>query len=111
MVLHLITQVVNTMAKKVLETVTETPAVTTDSPYGDLMVAPEAPVAPPKKEDVRDYKKTPEVLEILQRYNTKSQAIRALHREGLSKGQIADTLRIRYQHVHNVLNQIVKRGS
>ena len=61
-----------------------------------------------KKEDVRDYTKTPEVNKLLEKFGSKSAAIRGLHKEGYKPGQIADTLRIRYQHVNNVLNQKYK---
>src|SRR3954453_1960632 len=62
----------------------------------------------PKKEDVRDYQRTPEVIKLLERFGDKSKAIRGLHKEGHKPGAIADMLRIRYQHVNNVLNQRTK---
>jgi hypothetical protein len=108
MVPHLHQRRVNTMAKKV-NTPVEVTENTITSPYGDLMIAPPTQETK-KKEEVRDYKKTSEVLEILSKYNSKSEAIRALHKQGMKKGEIADLLRIRYQHVHNVLNQILKRS-
>lgn len=40
---------------------------------------------------------------------TKSQKIRALNAEGLSRGQIANILEIRYQHVRNVLITPIKK--
>jgi predicted xylose isomerase-like sugar epimerase len=61
-----------------------------------------------KKEDLRDYQKTPEVNGLIEKYGDKSKAIRALHQEGYKNGQIADMLRIRFQHVRNVLNQKTK---
>jgi hypothetical protein len=57
------------------------------------------------KDEIRDYQKTPEVNKLLEKYGDKSKAIRALHSQGYKNGQIADMLRIRFQHVRNVLNQ------
>jgi hypothetical protein len=42
---------------------------------------------------------------------TKSAKIRALHAAGMSRGQIAKALNIRYQHVRNVLVTPVKKTS
>jgi hypothetical protein len=56
-------------------------------------------------DDVRDYQRTPEVNKLLEMYGDKSKAIRALNKQGYKNGQIADMLRIRFQHVRNVLNQ------
>lgn len=40
---------------------------------------------------------------------TTSSKIRALHSEGLSRGQISAILEIRYQHVRNVLITPIKK--
>lgn len=42
---------------------------------------------------------------------TKSAKIRALAAEGLTRSQIADAMKVRYQHVRNVLIQPVKQSS
>jgi hypothetical protein len=75
--------------------------------FGPLVPATQK-VPTPKKEEVRDYQRTPEVNGLLEKYGDKSKAIRGLAAEGYKNGQIADMLRIRFQHVRNVLNQRVK---
>jgi hypothetical protein len=61
-----------------------------------------------KVRDLRDYQKTPEVNKLLEQYGSKSAAIRALHKKGLNRSQIANELRVVYQFVNNVLNQKTK---
>jgi hypothetical protein len=73
-----------------------------DSAFGPLVPQP---TKAPTKEDIRDYQRTPEVNALLERFGDKSKAIRGLNAEGYKRGQIANMLRIRYQHVNNVLNQ------
>jgi predicted Ser/Thr protein kinase len=51
-----------------------------------------------------------DVNEYVKNKGSKSSAIRALHAQGYSRGQIADLLKIRYQHVRNVLITPVKKG-
>lgn len=46
---------------------------------------------------------------VMEQYKTKSAAIRALFAEGMSRGQIAKFMNIRYQHVRNVLITPVKK--
>lgn len=43
------------------------------------------------------------------KFGNKSNAIRALNSEGKTRSEIAKLLGIRYQHVNNVLNQVLKR--
>lgn len=45
----------------------------------------------------------------LSQYKTKSEAIRALAASGMSRGDIAKTMNIRYQHVRNVLVTPLKK--
>jgi DNA-binding NarL/FixJ family response regulator len=89
-----------------VEAILEAPAHETlddlASAFGPLVPAV---VKAPKKSDLRDYQKTPEVNALLERFGNKSRAIRGLHKEGFNRGQIADQLRICYQFVNNVLNQ------
>jgi hypothetical protein len=58
---------------------------------------------PPKSEAVA----TP--AELIAKYGTKSAAIRALHASGMDRGAVAKALKIRYQHVRNVLITPVKK--
>src|SRR5271157_5515541 len=44
-----------------------------------------------------------ELMQITAGLKTKSDKIRALHRAGWSRSKIAEALKIRYQHVRNVL--------
>lgn len=53
---------------------------------------------------------TPEVQKVIKDAPTKSAAIRQLHSMGLTRGQIAKAMGIRYQHVRNVLITPLKRG-
>lgn len=46
---------------------------------------------------------------VLKLYGTKSNAIRNLYSNSFTKSEIAKILRIRYQHVRNVLNQPLKK--
>lgn len=48
-------------------------------------------------------------INILTYYVTKSEAIRDLASKGISRGQIAQLLDIRYQHVRNVLTKPLKK--
>lgn len=48
---------------------------------------------------------------LLDKYKTKSATIRHLHSEGLTTGQIAKVLGIRYQHARNVLVTPVTKKS
>jgi energy-converting hydrogenase Eha subunit F len=57
----------------------------------------------------RDYTPTEESVGLIAKYGNKSQAIRALNKEGYSRSQIANMLNIRYQHVRNVLGQELKK--
>jgi hypothetical protein len=95
---------------KVLKALVSAPATESiddlEAAFGPLATV--TPTKAPKKEDVRDYQKTPEVNALLERFGDKSKAIRGLHKEGHKPGAIADMLRIRYQHVNNVLNQRTK---
>ena len=50
---------------------------------------------------------TPE--ELIKRFGNKSNAIRALIAEGKTRSEVAKLLGIRYQHVNNVINQVLKR--
>jgi DNA-binding NarL/FixJ family response regulator len=82
---------------------------------GDFIVSPsdmksyyQKPISQPEKVK-RDYSPIKSQVEALTKYGTKSSAIRALKEEGRSTSEIADMLNIRYQHVRNVLNQIVKK--
>lgn len=56
----------------------------------------------------RDYKETATQKELITKYGNKSKAIRALKKDGKTTSEIADLLNIRYQHVRNVLNQVIK---
>lgn len=47
--------------------------------------------------------------ELITKYGNKSNAIRALSAEGKTRSEVAKLLGIRYQHVNNVLNQVLKR--
>jgi len=42
-------------------------------------------------------------------HGNKSNAIRALTADGKTRSEIAKLLGVRYQHVNNVLNQVLKR--
>jgi indole-3-glycerol phosphate synthase len=95
---------VTTMSKKVTNDQTNV-IDESDEQFGPIV---EIAKATSKKEEIRDYTKTPDVIKLLEKYGSKSAAIRGLHKEGYKLGQIADTLRIRYQHVNNVLNQKYK---
>lgn len=50
---------------------------------------------------------TPE--ELIALYGNKSNAIRALSANGKTRSEVAKLLNIRYQHVNNVLGQVLKR--
>lgn len=50
---------------------------------------------------------TPE--ELIALYGNKSNAIRALSANGNTRSEVAKLLNIRYQHVNNVLGQVLKR--
>src|ERR1700680_2056263 len=52
-----------------------------------------------------------EVRRVTAGLRTKSDKIRALHRAGWSRSKIADALKIRYQHVRNVLVQDEARAA
>jgi AbrB family looped-hinge helix DNA binding protein len=52
-----------------------------------------------------------EVRRVTAGLKTKSDKIRALHRAGWSRSKIADALKIRYQHVRNVLVQDEARAA
>lgn len=56
-----------------------------------------------------DYSKWFEVAKY-DNLTTKSEKIRAMHRDGMSRGDIAKKLNIRYQHVRNVLITPVKKS-
>jgi hypothetical protein len=45
----------------------------------------------------------------IKKHGTKSAAIRALNAEGKSRSEIAELLKIRYQHVRNVLITPIKK--
>lgn len=47
--------------------------------------------------------------EVIAKFGNKSNAIRALSAEGKTRSEIAKLLGIRYQHVNNVLKQVLKR--
>lgn len=47
--------------------------------------------------------------ELIAKFGNKSNAIRALSAEGKTRSEIAKILGIRYQHVNNVLKQVLKR--
>jgi hypothetical protein len=47
--------------------------------------------------------------ELQKQYPTKSALIRALHSDGYKNGPISKYMDIRYQHVHNVLSQPLKK--
>lgn len=47
--------------------------------------------------------------EVIAKFGNKSNAIRALSAEGKTRSEIAKILGIRYQHVNNVLKQVLKR--
>lgn len=47
--------------------------------------------------------------EVIAEFGNKSNAIRALSAEGKTRSEIAKILGIRYQHVNNVLKQVLKR--
>jgi hypothetical protein len=51
----------------------------------------------------------PTAEELIAKYGNKSNAIRALAAEGKTRSETAKLLGIRYQHVNNVLGQILKR--
>jgi DNA-binding NarL/FixJ family response regulator len=57
----------------------------------------------------RDYTPTETSVALITKYGNKSNAIRALLAEGHKTSVVADMLNIRYQHVNNVKNQIVKK--
>lgn len=59
---------------------------------------------------LRDYKPTTTSIQLLSLYGNKSQAIRALTKEGKTRSEIADLLNIRYQHVRNIQLQITKKS-
>jgi DNA invertase Pin-like site-specific DNA recombinase len=61
-----------------------------------------------KAPKVELYTPTETSKDLLGKYGNKSQAIRALHKQGMKTADIARNLNIRYQHVRNVLNQVVK---
>lgn len=46
---------------------------------------------------------------LIAKHGNKSNAIRAMSAAGQTRSQIAKALGIRYQHVNNVLNQVLKR--
>lgn len=52
---------------------------------------------------------TSQDINILSYYSTKSEAIRDLAAMKISRGQIAELLDIRYQHVRNVLTKPLKK--
>lgn len=47
--------------------------------------------------------------ELIAKFGNKSNAIRALSAEGKTRSEISKLLGIRYQHVNNVLKQVLKR--
>ena len=47
--------------------------------------------------------------ELIAHYGNKSNAIRALSADGKTRSEVAKLLNIRYQHVNNVLGQVLKR--
>jgi hypothetical protein len=47
--------------------------------------------------------------ELIKEHGNKSNAIRAMSAQGMTRAQIAKALNIRYQHVNNVLHQVLKR--
>ena len=47
--------------------------------------------------------------ELIKQYGNKSNAIRALSANGKTRSEVAKLLNIRYQHVNNVLGQVLKR--
>jgi hypothetical protein len=51
----------------------------------------------------------PTAEELIAKHGNKSNAIRALAAEGKTRSETAKLLGIRYQHVNNVLGQILKR--
>lgn len=53
----------------------------------------------------------PPTDELIKQFGNKSRAIRSLSADGYSRSQIANALKIRYQHVRNVLMQPVKKSS
>jgi len=52
---------------------------------------------------------TQTATELILKYGNKSNAIRALSAEGKTRSEVAKLLGIRYQHVNNVLGQVLKR--
>lgn len=50
-----------------------------------------------------------EHFDAIKKLTTTSARIRYLAEKGYSRGEIADYLDIRYQHVRNVLNNVLKR--
>jgi predicted RNA-binding protein YlqC (UPF0109 family) len=53
---------------------------------------------------------TPEMIKaLIDKHGNKSNAIRALAAEGKTRSETANLLGIRYQHVNNVLGQVLKR--
>lgn len=62
-----------------------------------------------EKEVIALYTETETSKQLITKYGNKSSAIRALSKEGKKTAEIAKLLNIRYQHVRNVLNQIVKK--
>ena len=55
--------------------------------------------------ETKDYN----VEELMTQYKTKSAVIRYLASENVSRSTIATILNIRYQHVRNVLTQVLKK--
>lgn len=55
------------------------------------------------------YDQNDEIRALINKYGTKSGAIRALHAQGFTKGAIAKKMNILYQHVFNVLNTNIKK--
>jgi DNA-binding NarL/FixJ family response regulator len=64
-----------------------------------------------KNESIKLYDQTEKSIELINKYGNKSKAIRELSKEGKTNSEIAKLLNIRYQHVRNVLNTIVKKVS
>lgn len=64
-------------------------------------------VTVPNESEVNGTTVTPE--ELILQYGNKSNAIRALSAEGKTRSEVAKLLGIRYQHVNNVLGQVLKR--
>jgi len=71
------------------------------------VVTTAAPVPAPTKEQIAATQKA-KLTELVAKYGTKSQMIRALKADGMKTADIARLTGLRYQHVRNVLMIIVK---